>query len=818
MNASGEKVAMASETRETICADPSPLEFNAVLQLVASYAGSVYGAEQVLGLAPERPDSATDRDLELIEELARALQAEAELEARVEGDVRPLLRRLAPIGSLLDGKELLVLAAHFEGVGGALQQLRRERRGIPLAAEAFSAAPDCAPLAQWIRRSIGPDGEVLDSASPALKRVRAERRRMEKRVRSQLETFAHDPQHQGVVQDTLVTDRNGRWVVPVKAGQRSALQGIVQAASGSGSTLFFEPQGVVGLNNDLAVLRAEESEEQLKVLRALSDQLRAESDLIHNALAAWTELDGLLARARFQLAVEGCRPELSAGGAIELEGARHPLLDQRLAQRRESVGLEAHHGRSVVPLDLDLEPGLRALVITGPNTGGKTVVLKTVGLLALMAQSGLPVPARRARLPRFRALLADIGDRQDLAMNLSTFSAHVHRLLPAFQEQRRPALILIDELGTGTDPAEGSALGVAILEELFALGFHLVVTTHHHAIKRLALRAAGMVNAAMEFDPATLAPTFRLLPGHAGSSHAFEVAEALGLPPKVLEVARRHAAGRERELDQMFEQLDSAGAALRQREQEIARREADLAAMEQQAQLEIRRQAQKSASHAATVRSEIHGLRRQAEQLLKEAKRPSTDRQSRSELRRAFEEVSQKASQLAPVGESWEPGEAGAEGDALKPGDRAMIGGLGLWGRVLEADDPGRPDSDVLLEVEGKRVRFPRARVRRIEPQAEPRSRPPSFAFAVSERRVAPELDLRGLTVEEALERADKYLDDALLGQRRELRLIHGFGTERLKKALRDYLEREPRIDSIRPGVAGEGGDGVTVVTLKHDA
>ena len=799
------------------CPDLSPLEFDELLRVVASYAGSVYGAECILALRPDRPDAATDRDLERTEELAGALQSGTDLSVHVLGDVRPLIRRLAPSGSILDGKELLELAAHCEAVAEAFSVLRRHRRAVPQTAAAFAETPDCAPLAQWIRRSVGPDGEVLDSASPTLKRVRSERRRLEKRVRGQLAAFAHDPQHQGVLQDTLVTDRNGRWVVPVKAGQRGALQGIVQAASGSGSTLFFEPQSVVGLNNDLAVLRAQEREEERKVLRALSAQLRAESDRIRLALAALTELDSLLARARFQYACDGCRPTLAseAGGAIELEAARHPLLDQRLAAARERVGLEPHHGRAVVPLDLELAPGTRALVITGPNTGGKTVVLKTVGLLAVMAQAGLPVPARRARLPRFQALLADIGDRQDLAMNLSTFSAHVHRLLPAFEEPRRPALVLIDELGTGTDPAEGSALGVAILEELFGRGLHLLVTTHHHAIKRLALRTPGMVNAAMEFDPATLAPTFRLLPGRAGGSHAFEVAEALGLPPQVLEAARRHAAGRERELDQMFEELGRAGVALRGREEEIARREADLKAMEEQAQLEIERQAQRSARETAGVRQEIVGLRRQAEQLLKEAERAAAERGTRRELRRAFEELSAKAAELAP--EAAAP-EALPPAGALAAGDRAIISGSGVWGRVLEAGDPARPDAEVVLEVEGKRVRFPRARVRRIEPAAAERSERPSYDLEIGRRRLAPELDLRGLTVEAALERADKYLDDATLADAGELRLIHGFGTERLKKGLRDYLARQPRVGSIRPGAAGEGGDGVTVVTLKHDA
>ncbi|HEX9639667.1 MAG TPA: Smr/MutS family protein [Acidobacteriota bacterium] len=795
------------------CADLAALEFAQALDMVASFAGSVYGAEAVRQLRPERPAPASDRDLELIEELAEAQRSVADLTIQVPGDVRPLLRRLAPSGSILDGNELLELAAHFEAAGAAFTLLRRQRRWVPKSAASFAAAPESAPLAAQIRRCIGPDGEVLDSASPLLRKLRAERRRLEKRVRGLLADLVRDPHYQNALQDTLVTDRNGRWVVPVKAGQRAALQGVVQASSGSGSTLFFEPQGVVGLNNDLALLRVKENEEQLKVLRALSEQLRSARGEMERGLELLADLDGLLARAHFQLACDGCRPRFDPDGAIELLAARHPLLDQRLATCRERVGLEPHHGRAAVPLDFELGPSDRALVITGPNTGGKTVVLKTVGLLAALAHAGVPLPAQRARLVRLSALWVDIGDRQDLAMNLSTFSAHMSRLLPAFAEARRPALVLIDELGTGTDPAEGSALGVAILEELLRRGLHLLVTTHHHAIKRLALRTPGMVNAAMEFDPATLAPTFRLLPGRAGGSHAFEVAEALGLPPEVLEGARRHAAGRERELDQMFERLDVDAAALRERERRIAGREAELAAAERQAEIEIQRRAQATAGAAAAARAEIAELRRRAQHLFKEAER-APDRAARRELRRSFETLSQQVAALAPPAAA---AEAAGDGD-LAAGDSALLAGLGLRGRVLEAGDPDQPDSEVLLEVEGKRLRLPRAQVRRLEPEPRPAAARTGQGLKLERRALPAELDLRGLTVEAALERADKYLDDALLAERHEVRVIHGYGTERLKKALREYLARQPQVESIRAGGAGEGGDGVTVVGLKHDA
>lgn len=768
-------------------------------------------------------------------------------------DLMPMLRRAA-IGGVLEPRELM-LCRQTLGVAGHIRQgLARVRQDLPHLQGYAAQIQDCQPLQDKIGDCILPEGEVADGASPDLARLRRQIRGLEGRARSQLDEILTRPEWLKYLQEPIYTVRGDRYVVPVKQEYRSQFPGLVHDMSGSGATVFMEPLPLVNVMNDLAASRSGARKEELRILEQLTMVLAAYHDEIRSDLELLGLLDFAFAKARLSIKMKGCQPAFSDEGYVVLSGGRHPLLKG-----------------TVVPLDLNLGKKFDCLVITGPNTGGKSVSLKTLGLLATMAQAGLHIPAKDGTvLPFFSDIYADIGDEQSIEQSLSTFSGHmtnIARILtgvaahssgsPARREpsgrghpagaisdsrleidegigqasvstdnrtsdaERRISrcLVLLDELGAGTDPEQGAALGMAVLRRLMQSGALVVTTTHYSELKVFAHAEERTENASVEFDSETLQPTYRLSIGVPGESNAFEIAGRLGLAPDVLEQARAFLRPEQRQLADLIRRLNEDQAAASE-----ARREAEfLSAESQQLQTRIRaeeeRMRQKErdvlARAAQEARDLVRAARSEAEQLIRalrdEQRKASLDekRQSALATRSKLVEVSQKIErQIATI----LPEPAGEAVDSVKSGDRVMIPRFNIEGYVLEGSNSG---GDALVQVGALKMSIPLNELRRSGKKAKANSVSINFPAMEHQAEVSHELHLRGLRVDEAMEKVDKYLDSAYLSSLPSVNLIHGKGTGALREALRQYLAQHPFVDSYRSGGYYEGGNGVTVVTFK---
>ncbi|MBP1603734.1 MAG: mutS2, partial [Acidobacteria bacterium] len=694
------------------------------------------------------------------------------------------------------------------------------------------------------RHKIEPSGEVADGASPELKAVRERLRRQRTRLRGTLESFLRNRDTAKYLQDQVVTDRNGRFVLVVRAEHRSAIPGIVHGSSSSGASLYLEPLSTVEINNDIVALEQQEAEEVRRILLGLTDQYRRRALDLQRTIEAATELDVIQAKARLSAIVGGVEPALAGDGAFELLAARHPLLipaiSQRLADRRTAAakggdgGTEStapEHGP--VPVDVRLVPGTTVLVITGPNTGGKTVALKTAGLLALMAQAGLHVPAENgSRLPVFRSVFADIGDEQSIAANLSTFSWHMTNIVQMERSLALPALVLLDEVGAGTDPVEGGALGLAIVDHLRKRGAHVVATTHYEPLKSYASTTAGVTCAAFGFDPETFAPTYRLNYGTPGRSLALEIAGRLGLGPEILDEARRNISAREAQLAEHLAKIDADLRSL-DHERRLVTRERE-ALGESETRMKAREQA---------LRDKEERLRQRADEEIAARVRAAKEDIDRvvDELRREVERLTAEASRRALHGRPVSTGEAGTaraqaktaleqvagrlregpdqpsvppalDGAAARVGDRVLLRGLGVEGRVIAVQ---AGDADV--DVRGKRLRARVAELQVVGGAAQAEPAKVNVNVMVSARDgAATEINVIGCSVDEALGRLDRFLDDLLLTDERQVRIIHGFGTGQLRRAIGEYLDRHPLVATHQPAPQEHGGGGVTVAELKE--
>ncbi|MDQ7793874.1 MAG: endonuclease MutS2 [bacterium] len=782
------------------------LEFDRVRDLLAERASFSLGVELGRDLVPcaEAEEVAVRQ-----EETAEAREILDRGAAPPLGglhDVREAAGR-AGRGGRLNPAELLAIADTVQGGSRLKRFLQGRRETVPRLAGRAGFEPPLT-LAQTINRCIDEQGGVADAASPELARVRRRLRVVQDRVRSALESLVRSSEMQRYLQEPIITMRQNRFVIPVRQEYRSRVPGVVHDQSASGATVFVEPLRVLELNNELRSLEAEEREEVDRILAALSAAVGEVAGELERLVAAAGHLDHVFARARLARDLEAVRPEADNAGYLELIAARHPLL------RPE--------GGEVVPIDIRLGRDFQTMVITGPNTGGKTVTLKTVGLLALMYQSGLQLPAGAgSRMPVYRGIYCDIGDEQSIEQNLSTFSGHLTNILGILPGAGPGSLVLLDEVGAGTDPREGSVLAMALLERLQAAGAHTVATTHYGELKLFAHASPGMVNASVEFDPETLRPTFRLLTGVPGRSNALDIAVRLGLGPDLAARARRFLSRDEVAVDDLLRDVERERAALveERRRLEVAARDAEEMRRRLEELLATARARDREAveKNRRELREILARARRQVEAAVRELKETRqeaarSDRGTAEAVRRARRSlegleaeaaggIEELLAAPAPTGEPLEPGE-------LKPGLEVLVQSLGLAGVVLEAGEP------VQVQIGAVRVVVPRsdlARAAAPAPARRERVAGPELEKATS---VAPELHLRGLTVEEALERLDKYLDDACLAGLARVRVVHGKGTGTLRGAVRACLEAHPRVTGVRPGEPGEGGDGVTVAEL----
>lgn len=765
------------------------LEFDWVRQRLRALCSTRLGEELALALAPEREFSRME-ELQQETAEARVVLREGGLNLREVADFRPAVHR-ASLGATLEPRALVEVwhAARAGRMAKAAVWSRADR--LPLLAALVRDLPALEPLEVKLERSLGEDGQVLDGASPTLARVRREIRTTQDRLRGKLEEIVRSPRWARMLQDPIVTVRGDRYVVPVKQAYAAQFPGVVHDQSATGATLFMEPLAVLQLANRLRALQGQEAREVERVLAELSGEVAARRPELERLARVLARLDFALAKAALAEELDAVRPVLVPRPALDFRAARHPLLTDRA--RREGV--------PVVPVDVRLGEEFRTLVITGPNTGGKTVTLKTVGLLTLMAQAGLAIPAADgSRAGFFDAVFADIGDEQSIQQNLSTFSSHMRTVVEVVRRARPGCLVLLDEVGAGTDPAEGCALARAVVETLHERGACTVVTTHYGELKALAYQMEGVENASVEFDPQTLQPTYRLRIGTPGRSNAFVIARRLGLEEGVVERAHSYLAREVVEADVVLE-----GAERERRLAERDRREAERL----RAELEALRSTYEERLHRMEQEREgvLQRAREEARQVVERAQQEVEALLEALRTERRQQAAQQASDKLAALAKSLAEARNTPSGPPLEQvevGQAVRVASLGVEGVVV-----GLADDHAEVQVGHARVRVRRedltapSATASVAPGVRRRE-----AFAV---RVLPKLDLRGLFPEEAVARLEKYLDDALLAGLDRVVVVHGKGTGALRRAVHEVLRDYPGV-RFATGRPEEGGEGVTVV------
>jgi DNA mismatch repair protein MutS2 len=805
------------------------LEFDRIREVLAREAFTPLGRALALALEPAVEADEVRRRLSLTSEAAALLKASGRLALDAPEDLDEILASLAADDQEPLAPLALLGLARFTGSVTTTAAAVRADGGPGLRALVADVADFTAETAA-ITRAILPSGEVSDDASPALREIRESLRRQRARLRATLEQIVRGRDNAKYLQDQIITDRQGRYVVVVRAEHKEALPGIVHGSSASGASLYVEPLSTVDLNNDVVALAEREKYEIYRILLALTSAFRVRAAEFDGLTAAAGRLDEVLAKGRLAGRVDGIAPSLVTDGRIEFKGARHPLL---IPAVRDLIDGSGASSSVVVASDLVLVPPTRALVISGPNTGGKTVALKAFGLLALMAQAGLLIPVEDgSAFTPFRSVFADIGDEQSIAASLSTFSAHVANLVAIDRRLEQPALVLLDEVGGGTDPVEGGALGAAVIDHFQKRGALVVATTHDDALKTYASTTPGAAPAAFGFNADTYAPTYKLLYGAPGRSLALEIAERLGMPAAVIADARTRRTGRESQLAAHLQQIDRVRAEA-EREKQMA--SDDRAAVQREREALQAREA-RLAEREAVLKKRL------------DDKVTDKLRDARAEVEAVVTRLKTKAAALTDRVPGTRPGgpttgDVGALGVEARAALGAIAATLGDRG-----DTPGHaplevePDlgqsvyvtsfgtdgivravsgKHVEVEIRGKRTRVPLASLRRASAagtsgRTSPApSRATASGVSTPEARVAAELVVIGATVDEALSRLEKFLDDALLSDGRRLRVVHGHGTGRLREAVRTFLKEHPLVASVVAAPDNEGGQGATVVELK---
>jgi DNA mismatch repair protein MutS2 len=772
------------------------LEFNQIRQQVASYARTLMGQDAARNLAPDRDLLEIATRQQETTESRQFLEQGGSLEFGPQEDFQEYVQR-ALLGGLLRGGELYPIHDLVRAAGYDRANLSRHEE-LPLLSSYAENIPDHSSLQRAIGAAISPAGEVLDDASPTLRDLRHESRRIQQNLNEVMERSLRRFQRQELVQEPIITQRNGRLVLLIKAEMRPRVAGIVHDVSDSGATVFIEPMAAVEQGNRWREARLAEDREVERVLRQLSGMVGQAGEDLLLTLDLLGRLDLSMAKGRYSISLKATQPWVTGQEGqdrnLRLTGARHPLLTG-----------------DVVPVSLDLGAEFTVMLITGPNAGGKTVTLKTVGLLALMAHAGLHVPAEEAHFPLLDGVYADIGDQQSIEQALSTFSSHVQNLLSIMGQATGNSLVLVDELGTSTDPEEGSALATAILSHFQSLGPWVVATTHHRGVARYVQETPGMINASVDLDPQTLGPTYRLTLGLPGRSYALTIAARLGLPPEVIEQARTSMSPVERDTESLLGELQEerrvveqlrqdAEAAMAQSRQNLAETESSLAAVEATKAEMLEESRQELQERIADL---LQRLQR-AERALDQPEARSALQEQRSQLQEAAREV--RSVHWQPIEVKRTPWQ-----EKLGSGDRVFIRGIPRPVEVISSpDDEGQVE--VLLGT--MRAKIPSYQLERPAAGHEPAARQGVYFNRPSIRQLNTEVDLRGLRVDEALSKVDDLLNNAALGGVEAVRIIHGKGTGVLRRSIREYLTRHSLAGSIAPG-DGSGGDGVTVVELK---
>ena len=788
------------------------LELDKILEMLASHATCDDAKELALALTPQT-------DLHLARALLKQTEDAHMLLARFGGPAFGGLRNVnnalqrAAAGGMLTMRELLEVAEVLRVIR-SLSEWRSRSAGVDTCLDNFfQALMPNKFLEERIVNAILSEDEMADSASPALQDIRRKIRAASSRVRDRLDQMIRSPHYQKFLQEPIVTQRNGRFVVPVKNENRGEVAGLVHDTSSSGATVFIEPMGVVEANNEIKVLQNKERDEIERILMQLSAEAGSFAESIKASYECAVELNLIFAKAQLAYQMSAAPPILNDEGVIELRRARHPLIAKD----------------KVVPTDIRLGGDFDTLVITGPNTGGKTVSIKTVGLLTLMAMCGLMIPvADQSRVSVFTHVLADIGDEQSIEQSLSTFSAHMTNIIDILRQADGHSLVLIDELGAGTDPIEGAALAMAILEQLHLQGAKVAATTHYAELKAYALQTPRVENGCCEFDVATLRPTYRLLIGVPGRSNAFAISERLGMESAVVGRARELVSAENTRFEDVVESLEESHQALEQEREEARIQRSEAEAIRQRAEEQLKsidqlRNRGIEQARAQAIRI-VEQARRESQAFLMELEKLKKEKEHSENLadlaRRAKSQMKQHANAMAEV---TNPVVAPVVDDAdyvlprpLKIGDAVLIADLDKQATVLSL-----PDKNGNVEVQTgplkTRVRLKNLRLlsSKEKKRTIPKSRTIHRSDSIAQTSVKTSCDLRGKTVEEALLDLDQFLDDCIMTGLNECTIIHGKGTGALRGAVQKHLRAHPSVKGYRLGVYGEGEDGVTMVMLK---
>ncbi|MDZ7360270.1 MAG: endonuclease MutS2 [candidate division KSB1 bacterium] len=785
------------------------LELDKILEQIAEAALSPIGAEEIRALRPSNDIREIQNRLDEATEMRAILDYDDHFPLTNIPDLRPALQHLRIAGRALEIRQFIDFAHFLGGLRRVRSYLAARREKYPLLAAIAQPLTPLQDIETQIENAISfTDGSVKDSASPVLSRLRKEIRRAMAETRERLQNILKKLAARDMLQEELITMREGRLVLMIKNEYRQRVPGLVHDQSASGRTLFVEPMESVESNNRIRQLQGAEREEVERILLELSNRLRQHLPALQTNLARLVQLDVIHAKAHFSRQLACHAPQLRTESALKLSGARHPLL-LLTAEKRKARD-------SVVPLDLELGGDTLTLILTGPNAGGKTVALKTVGLLALMTNCGLHIPAQpESLMPIFRRIFVDIGDRQSIEEDLSTFTSHTARVVEILRQAQAGDLVLLDEIGAGTDPEAGAALAMAILQELTQRRCMTIVTTHHGALKTFAHETPGVVNGSMAFDGETLRPTYQFRPGVPGASYAFEIAERLGLQKEVIETAAQFVGKEKGKVENLLAELNVKLLEQRKTTEKIKLEEARLAALTKlyEERVNALKAQERGLKQKAVAESEAILQRANAtiEKAVREIREQAASREAIQSAKQALQAAQNEiAAEKRRV--SLEPPAPDQPLAEVLPGMKVKWLKQNTVATVLEAPDSSRR---VLLEVGSLRARVPLSELRLDEtPAAGHLESLPKISGFDSPAQV-PEIDLRGMRVDEALAAVDKFLDGALLAGWQEVRLIHGKGTGALRQSIGNFLKKHPQTQRFHEAAMGEGDYGVTVVELK---
>ena len=785
------------------------LDYGAIRERLARHCMLPRAKELAEGLVPQADLRAVRQMLRETDEGKLLLCINPLFSVRGAKEIRPYLERCER-GGILTPEELLEIRDTLK----VARQIRHtlidnKKTGKDLYSELYTiretveAIIPQTKIEEEISRSIAEDGSIQDQASAELSRLRRAKSSSQQKIKDTLDDILRNPNYQKMFQDHVVTTRGDRYVVPIKLEYSSAFPGIVHDQSASGATVFIEPMAIVQLGNELREILLKENREIQRILRELAALVTAKVVEITELYEALAKLDFILGKARLSEEMEAGSPIVVNKQEIKLVKARHPLLTGH-----------------VVPISVELGRGYRFLVITGPNTGGKTVTLKTIGLMSVMMQAGLHIPAESdSKLGVFSQIFVDIGDEQSVEQSLSTFSGHMSNIVEIINKADDKSLVLLDELGAGTDPAEGAALAMAILSELLERGSCGVATTHYGSLKSFAYNTPGIENASVEFDPDTLKPTYRLITGIPGRSNALAIAQRLGLSPKVLEKSRSFLSEREIKVSGLLENLEDTQREiewqkqkLQEERQKAEEKTAELIKRDQELDEKYEEIIQKAKEEAIEI---VRKAKAEAEAIIKEIRQ--AQKQERKEQEAAIEKSRQRIKKLSESFYRQDPDSKakGPKPEQIEPGQMVYIPNLRQKGQVLQKPDH---NNEVLIQAGILKINVPLSQIRIVDETRNPEHLAKTMQGSMGLSKAVTlrsEIDLRGKLVEEAETLLDKYLDDAVITGINQVSIIHGKGTGALRSGIHQFLKNHPHVKSYRLGQIGEGDAGVTIVELK---